>query len=144
MRFLRRVAVVACLTWLTSCVGPWGMKAVPADAGIYSLDSVVVMDNRATDWRPLSYVTGARAEAGRVRGEVVDGSGNLRVSAELKNNRASAVTLQVQTVFYDGERFPTGDETNWEHIVVPRRSIHLYTTSSMKPAQHFQVRVRYE
>ncbi|MCK5581971.1 MAG: hypothetical protein KAJ18_11945 [Candidatus Omnitrophica bacterium] len=138
------IGIIILSVFVTGCAGPWKTKKLSKNSNIYMYDTVLIMDNKSHDWRPFSYIDGAQIEAGRTRVETVTKDHNITVSAELKNNRSNPLTVQVQTVFFDEDKYPTGDETNWKFFVIPRQSVHFYTVTSIKPAQHYQIRVRYE
>lgn len=144
---MKRCTISGCtimLVLLTGCIGPWEPKDISKYSNIYRYDTVLIMDNKIEDWRPISYITGARIEVGRTWIKPATKDHNITVSAELKNNRGKPLTVQVQTLFFDENKYPTSDETNWKHIIIPRQSVHLYTATSIKPAKHYQIRVRYQ
>ena len=136
------VAFALCIFTLTGCRGPWvarnSRQNMPADA----LNAVVVMDAGLRSWRPFVDMFGAALTVDRNIMHAMEGGG-IEVSVEFKNNRSADQHFQVQTVFRDGEGVMLSDQSNWEHIIIPRRSSYLYRCRSMsKEARNYNVRVR--
>lgn len=120
--------------------GPWR----PGDVGNpdWRHAHVVVMDRNLKTWVPLDVAWGGELRvASTNQNETKDG--RLRVVVELHNTTGTSLDLQVQTAFKDANGVLLEDETNWEHVIIPRRSMELYTTSSLtRQAKDYVVRIR--
>jgi hypothetical protein len=57
--------------------------------------------------------------------------GRLTVKAKLFNTLPGDTRVQLQTIFKGGDGFPTGDETNWELIVIPHNAYYYYEAKAM-------------
>ena len=70
--------------------------------------------------------------------------GRLIVKAKLLNKRSENLRIQFQTIFKDKDGYPTGDETNWELVVVPHNAYYYYQAQAMNSkAQKYVTRCRY-
>lgn len=70
--------------------------------------------------------------------------GRLVVKAKLFNKRAEDLRVQIQTVFKDSDGYPTGDETNWELIIIPHNAYYYYEAKAMNTkGQKYVCRCRY-
>lgn len=71
--------------------------------------------------------------------------GRLKVYAELENQTAKNLVIQVQTQFRDATGALSRDATNWRTIVMPPNSLTSYESTSMNDeAVDFIVRVKLE
>ncbi|MFA6357282.1 MAG: hypothetical protein WCY09_01240 [Candidatus Omnitrophota bacterium] len=57
--------------------------------------------------------------------------GRLIVKAKLFNKLPEDLRVQIQTVFKDKDGYPSGDETNWELIIVPHDAYYYYEAKAM-------------
>ena len=57
--------------------------------------------------------------------------GRLVVKAKLFNKLAQDLRVQVQTIFKDKDGYPTGDETNWQLIIVPHNAYYYYEAKAL-------------
>ncbi len=70
--------------------------------------------------------------------------GRLIVKAKLFNKLAENLRAQFQTIFKDKDGYPTGDETNWELVIIPRNAYYYYEAKAMNTkAQKYVTRCRY-
>ncbi len=53
------------------------------------------------------------------------------VKAKLFNKLADDLRVQIQTIFKDKDGYPTGDETNWELILIPHNAYYYYEAKAM-------------
>ena len=129
------------LLCVDGCVGPWAARQSGAPVATMA-NTVVVMDRDMRSWQPFATVFGDAVTVDRNTGtKTVDG--RLLAHIELKNNRNRDLHLQIQTVFRDGQGAQLSDQSNWEYIIIPRQSTHLYSCTSMqKSAATYQVRIR--
>ena len=68
----------------------------------------------------------------------------LIVKAKLMNRYTQTLRVQIQTVFKDKDGFPTGDETNWELVLIPAKAYHYYEAKAMNTkAEKYVIRCRY-
>lgn len=68
----------------------------------------------------------------------------LVVKAKLFNKLAEDLRVQIQTVFKDKDGYPTGDETNWELVLIPHNAYYYYEVKAMNTkAQKYVTRCRY-
>jgi hypothetical protein len=68
----------------------------------------------------------------------------LIVKAKLMNRLEKTMRIQVQTVFKDAKGFSTGDETNWELIIIPAKAYYYYEVKAMNAkAAGYVIRCRY-
>ncbi|MDD4907537.1 MAG: hypothetical protein PHJ00_00585 [Candidatus Omnitrophica bacterium] len=68
----------------------------------------------------------------------------LIVKAKLMNRLEKTLRVQVQTVFKDAKGFATGDETNWELLIIPAKAYYYYETKAMNTkAAGYVIRCRY-
>jgi uncharacterized protein YcfL len=72
------------------------------------------------------------------------GDGRLIVKAKLMNRYTTTLRVQIQTVFKDEQGFPTGDETNWELILIPAKAYYYYEAKAMNTkAKKYTIRCKY-
>ncbi len=57
--------------------------------------------------------------------------GRLVVKAKLFNKLSENLRVQCQTIFKDKDGYPTGDETNWELVVIPHNAYYYYEVKAM-------------
>lgn len=70
--------------------------------------------------------------------------GRLVVKAKLFNKLSENLRVQFQTIFKDKDGYPTGDETNWELVVIPHNAYYYYEVTAMNTrAQKYVTRCRY-
>ena len=70
--------------------------------------------------------------------------GRLVVKAKLFNKLAEDLRVQIQTIFKDKDGYPTGDQTNWELILIPHNAHYYYETKAMNTkAKGYVSRCRY-
>ncbi len=70
--------------------------------------------------------------------------GRLVVKAKLFNKLAQDLRVQIQTIFKDKDGYPTGDETNWELILIPHNAYYYYEAKAMNTkGQKYVCRCRY-
>lgn len=70
--------------------------------------------------------------------------GRLVVKAKLFNKLAEDLRVQIQTIFKDKDGYPTGDETNWELILVPHNAYYYYEAKAMNiKGEKYVSRCRY-
>jgi len=70
--------------------------------------------------------------------------GRLVAKAKLFNKLAEDLRVQIQTVFKDKDGYPTGDQTNWELIIIPHNAYYYYEAKAMNTkAQKYVSRCRY-
>ncbi|MFA6129690.1 MAG: hypothetical protein WC731_01725 [Candidatus Omnitrophota bacterium] len=70
--------------------------------------------------------------------------GRLVVKAKLFNKLAEDLRAQIQTIFKDKDGYPTGDETNWELVVIPHNAYYYYEAKAMNTkAEKYVTRCRY-
>jgi uncharacterized protein YcfL len=70
--------------------------------------------------------------------------GRLIVKAKLLNKLSKDLRVQFQTIFKDKDGYPTGDETNWELVVVPHNAYYYYEAKAMNTkSQKYVTRCRY-
>lgn len=70
--------------------------------------------------------------------------GRLIVKAKLMNRYTQTLRVQIQTIFKDEAGFPTGDETNWELILIPAKAYHYYEAKAMNTkSEKYVIRCRY-
>ncbi len=68
----------------------------------------------------------------------------LVVKAKLLNKASIELRIQIQTIFKDKDNYATGDETNWELIIVPANAYYYYEAKAMNNrAEKYVVRCRY-
>jgi len=68
----------------------------------------------------------------------------LIVKAKLFNKLAQDLRVQLQTIFKDANGYPTGDETNWELVVIPHNAYYYYDVTAMNAkAAKYVTRCRY-
>ncbi|MCK9431287.1 MAG: hypothetical protein M0R17_15070 [Candidatus Omnitrophica bacterium] len=68
----------------------------------------------------------------------------LVVKAKLFNKLAEDLRVQFQTIFKDKDGYPTGDETNWELVVIPHNAYCYYEAKAMNiKAEKYVTRCRY-
>ena len=69
--------------------------------------------------------------------------GRLQVYKTFLNKDKAVARLQIQTVFKDANNVVTGDETNWELILIPGNAYYYYQAKAMNDkAQMHVTRVR--
>jgi len=70
--------------------------------------------------------------------------GRMIIKAKLFNKLSENLRVQFQTIFKDKDGYPTGDETNWELVVIPHNAYYYYEVTAMntKAAKHV-TRCRY-
>lgn len=138
---IKRIIFISCLSMflLCGCAGPWVARNSQEHM---TVDDVVVMDKSLRSWRPFTDVFGASVTVDRKKGTTKD-DGRLHLQVELKNNRGDDLHFQIQTIFKDAQGFMLSDQSNWEHVIIPRQSSYRYSCTSMsKLAKHYLVRVR--
>jgi len=70
--------------------------------------------------------------------------GRIIVKAKLFNKLPVNLHVQFQTIFKDKDGYPTGDETNWELVVIPHNAYYYYEVKAMNTrAQKYVTRCRY-
>ena len=70
--------------------------------------------------------------------------GRLVVKAKLFNKLPEDLRVQIQTVFKDKDGYPSGDETNWELILVSHNAYYYYEAKAMNAkGQNYVSRCRY-
>ena len=70
--------------------------------------------------------------------------GRLVVKAKLFNKLPQDLRVQIQTVFKDQDGYPSGDETNWELIIVPHNAYYYYEVKAMNAkGRNYVSRCRY-
>lgn len=70
--------------------------------------------------------------------------GRLVVKAKLFNKLPENLRVQFQTIFKDKDGYPTGDETNWELVVIPHNAYYYYEVKAMNTkAAKYVTRCRY-
>jgi uncharacterized protein YcfL len=70
--------------------------------------------------------------------------GRLVVKAKLFNKLPQDLRVQIQTVFKDQDGYPSGDETNWELIIVPHNAYYYYEAKAMNvKGRNYVSRCRY-
>lgn len=70
--------------------------------------------------------------------------GRLVVKAKLFNKLGEDLRVQIQTIFKDKDGYPTGDETNWELILIPHNAYYYYEAKAMNTkGQKYVSRCRY-
>ena len=115
---------------MTGCLPPH--RARGGGGGLEASKQTVIMDSDL--YWPLKIVT-SKAER--------ETDGRLRVTVVMKNDLKQPLALQVQTVFKDASGISTGDETNWEPIVIPGGATDTYRmVSGNAKADNFVVRIR--
>lgn len=115
---------------MTGCPSPYAARG--GGVGVEATKQIVIMD-RDLYW-PLKIVT-SKAER--------EADGRLRVTVAMKNDLKQPLALQVQTVFKDASGTSTGDETNWEPIVIPGGATDTHrVVSGNAEADDFVVRIR--
>jgi len=69
----------------------------------------------------------------RLVDEVTDKTADSRmiVKAKLMNRLEKTLRVQIQTIFKDAKGYPTGDETNWELILIPAKAYYYYEAKAM-------------
>lgn len=68
----------------------------------------------------------------------------LIVKAKLMNRYTQTLRVQIQTVFKDKDGFATGDETNWELVLIPAKAYYYYEAKAMNTrAEKYVIRCRY-
>lgn len=68
----------------------------------------------------------------------------LVAKAKLFNKLPEDLRVQIQTIFKDKDGYPTGDETNWELIVIPHNAYYYYEAKAMNTkAKGYVSRCRY-
>jgi len=134
------LSLVLFVGFLCGCAGPWrGQKLAPE---AWRNATVVVMDRALKTWVPLDVGWGGELKVGNEASSTRD-DGRLHVRVELHNTTAAPLNLQIQTAFKDSQGMVTEDQTNWEHVIIPKRSIELYTATSLSArAKSYVVRVR--
>ncbi|MDD5097947.1 MAG: hypothetical protein PHU59_05640 [Candidatus Omnitrophica bacterium] len=70
--------------------------------------------------------------------------GRLVAKAKLFNKLGEDLRVQIQTIFKDKDGYPTGDETNWELILIPHNAYYYYEVKAMNTkAEKYATRCRY-
>lgn len=70
--------------------------------------------------------------------------GRLVVKAKLFNKLSENLRVQFQTIFKDKDGYPTGDQTNWELVVIPHNAYYYYEVKAMNTkAEKYVTRCRY-
>lgn len=70
--------------------------------------------------------------------------GRLVAKAKLFNKLPEDLRVQIQTIFKDKDGYPTGDQTNWELILIPHNTYYYYEVKAMNTkAQKYVSRCRY-
>ena len=70
--------------------------------------------------------------------------GRLVVKAKLFNKLDENLRVQFQTIFKDKDGYPTGDETNWELVVIPHNAYYYHEVTAMNTkAAKYVTRCRY-
>lgn len=118
----RHVPVTALLLALAACAwrGPMPAQTFP---GVDSTPAVMAMDRAAYK------LVGVQALQA-----VPEGDARLRVTVEITNLSSLDLPVQVQTIFRDKDGMLTGDETNWQMIVLPGNGSSRYEVVSLTPS----------
>lgn len=70
--------------------------------------------------------------------------GRLVVKVKLFNKLPENLRVQLQTIFKDKDGYPTGDETNWELVVIPHNAYYYYEVKAMNTkGEKYVTRCRY-
>ena len=69
--------------------------------------------------------------------------GRLQVVANIKNRESRRIQVQVNCVFKNDDGFSTGDETNWQTLILGENTTEAVTFTSMNnQARKYTIRVR--
>lgn len=135
-----KLSLALFIGFLCGCAGPWRGQELPPRA--WRDATVVVMDRALKTWVPLDVGWGGELKVGSETSSCRD-DGRLHVRVEFHNTTAEPLNLQIQTAFKDSQGMITEDQTNWEHVIIPKRSLELYTATSLSArAKGYVVRVR--
>ena len=130
------VVLAAALAFLCAgCAhGPFQARGPRGEEDVLEqTETLVLMDRKLLD--DLS-ITGQKADW--------TSDARLKVRALIKNRIRETIRLQVQTIFKDADGFATGDETNWELVLLGPHETHDYSCTAMNTkAQKYVIRVRY-
>lgn len=125
MKNLTMQACVVVLGVLAACCGCTTVpsKGIPAQkaSDLYEkTGDFVILDKKLV--KQLYFVESSRDRTP---------DGRLIVRVKVLNKSAKLLRVQMQTVFKDERGEPTGDQTNWELILIPSNAYDYYEAKAM-------------
>jgi hypothetical protein len=128
------IAMAVALVCVSCAPGPYKGVGPRVEGDVLELsETLVLMDKKLID--DLA-ITNQKAEW--------TADARLKVYALIKSRYPKTLRLQVQTVFKDVDGFATGDQTNWELVLLgPHETYHYSCTAMNTKAQKYVIRVRY-
>lgn len=160
----RSGTLIACLVaagWLSGCATdpcPRILAEGEADAAI-KMNSVRFLDEglqRRSEW--LNYCRGSRLgpepsapmnAPGKKKVSITEhnsrptATGTLEVWMQIRNHTDYPLQVQARARFFDKDRSPTEETSNWDRVQLPAQSYETYRTFSTSPnAQWYYIEVR--
>lgn len=128
---VKRLLSAALLAGLVAC-GWKGPAEVQTWPGVEPGPDVIALDKAAYKLVAVQNKVVEKTDDGR-----------LKLRIELANLSSLDLSVQVQTLYRDGEGMLTGDATPFEMIVLPGNGSKLYETAALKPsAESFTVQIK--
>ena len=127
---------------VTYCIGcgPWRVPSYSPDKPAVekqASSSVVALDKKLVQW-----ISSRKIKVASERADWTP-DGRLQVSLELENRTKETFPVQIQTVFKDRHGSFTEDKTNWEYIILTKKSITLYKATALsKESEGYLIRIK--